>query len=173
MAFFLTLDQWSVFNAGGRYHLYIAYACPWANRCLAVLYMKVQFLDIQCSTLHAPVQSIYRFGRVTTCTVYDIVAPVPLCHDEIAIPEPILSMAGPQVGGVLACGGSFTGQQIDILLFYNLPLTMVHVNISGVGGCDNHVCCAPYMAGHPPRQGQPPWLDVCLARCDTRNSQST
>jgi len=24
----------------GRYHLYISYACPWASRCLAVLYMK-------------------------------------------------------------------------------------------------------------------------------------
>lgn len=26
--------------AAGRYHLYISYACPWANRCLAVLRMK-------------------------------------------------------------------------------------------------------------------------------------
>jgi putative glutathione S-transferase len=25
----------------GRYHLYISYACPWANRCLAAMYMKV------------------------------------------------------------------------------------------------------------------------------------
>lgn len=24
----------------GRYHLYVSYACPWANRCLATLYMK-------------------------------------------------------------------------------------------------------------------------------------
>lgn len=24
----------------GRYHLYISYACPWANRCLAVMYLK-------------------------------------------------------------------------------------------------------------------------------------
>lgn len=26
--------------APNRYHLYISYACPWANRCLAVLYLK-------------------------------------------------------------------------------------------------------------------------------------
>eukprot|EP00039_Didymoeca_costata_P023895 m.8626 g.8626 ORF g.8626 m.8626 type:complete len:345 (-) comp3932_c0_seq1:163-1197(-) len=26
--------------AAGRYHLYISYACPWANRCLAVLKLK-------------------------------------------------------------------------------------------------------------------------------------
>ncbi|GBF89678.1 glutathionyl-hydroquinone reductase-like [Raphidocelis subcapitata] len=26
--------------AAGRYHLYISYACPWANRCLAVIYLK-------------------------------------------------------------------------------------------------------------------------------------
>jgi len=25
----------------GRYHLYISYACPWANRCLTTLYLKV------------------------------------------------------------------------------------------------------------------------------------
>jgi len=25
----------------GRYHLYISLACPWANRCLATLYVKV------------------------------------------------------------------------------------------------------------------------------------
>lgn len=24
----------------GRYHLYVSYACPWANRCLAAMYMK-------------------------------------------------------------------------------------------------------------------------------------
>eukprot|EP00968_Pinguiococcus_pyrenoidosus_P001725 scaffold79_cov259-Pinguiococcus_pyrenoidosus.AAC.4 len=23
-----------------RYHLYISYACPWANRCLATMYLK-------------------------------------------------------------------------------------------------------------------------------------
>lgn len=26
--------------AAGRYHLYISYACPWANRALATLYLK-------------------------------------------------------------------------------------------------------------------------------------
>lgn len=26
--------------AANRYHLYISYACPWANRCLAMLYLK-------------------------------------------------------------------------------------------------------------------------------------
>jgi len=26
--------------SAGRYHLYIAYGCPWANRCLAVLHIK-------------------------------------------------------------------------------------------------------------------------------------
>jgi len=26
--------------AANRYHLYISYACPWANRCLAILYLK-------------------------------------------------------------------------------------------------------------------------------------
>lgn len=25
----------------GRYHLYVSLACPWANRCLATLYLKV------------------------------------------------------------------------------------------------------------------------------------
>lgn len=30
-----------LFLAAGRYVLYISYACPWANRCLATMYMKV------------------------------------------------------------------------------------------------------------------------------------
>lgn len=25
----------------GRYHLYVSYACPWACRCVAAMYMKV------------------------------------------------------------------------------------------------------------------------------------
>lgn len=35
------LDWGVVYAEGGRYHLYISYACPWASRCLAVLNMKV------------------------------------------------------------------------------------------------------------------------------------
>lgn len=34
-------------RAAGRYHLYVAYACPWASRCLAALYLKV------CTEVHA------------------------------------------------------------------------------------------------------------------------
>ena len=33
----------------GRYHLYISYACPWANRCLAVRNLKG--LDTGCLLL--------------------------------------------------------------------------------------------------------------------------
>lgn len=36
----------------GRYHLYISYACPWANRCLAVLYMKGLEDAIGVSVVH-------------------------------------------------------------------------------------------------------------------------
>ena len=32
---------WLLLTAAGRYHLYIAYACPWASRCLAVRNLKV------------------------------------------------------------------------------------------------------------------------------------
>eukprot|EP00238_Polyblepharides_amylifera_P009566 CAMPEP_0196574456 /NCGR_PEP_ID=MMETSP1081-20130531/4167_1 /TAXON_ID=36882 /ORGANISM="Pyramimonas amylifera, Strain CCMP720" /LENGTH=347 /DNA_ID=CAMNT_0041892481 /DNA_START=282 /DNA_END=1325 /DNA_ORIENTATION=- len=38
--------------ASGRYHLYIAYACPWATRCLAVLYMKGLQDTISLSVVH-------------------------------------------------------------------------------------------------------------------------
>ncbi|CAD7700373.1 unnamed protein product [Ostreobium quekettii] len=36
----------------GRYHLYISYACPWANRCLAVLRMKGLQDSIGLSIVH-------------------------------------------------------------------------------------------------------------------------
>lgn len=35
-------------DAAGRYTLYISYACPWANRCLAVLKLKVRFQANKC-----------------------------------------------------------------------------------------------------------------------------
>ncbi|KAJ4982252.1 hypothetical protein NE237_033089 [Protea cynaroides] len=38
---FISKDPSSQFPAeSGRYHLYIAYACPWAARCLAYIYIK-------------------------------------------------------------------------------------------------------------------------------------
>lgn len=36
----------------GRYHLYISYACPWANRCLAVMLMKGLQHAIGLSVVH-------------------------------------------------------------------------------------------------------------------------
>lgn len=36
----------------GRYHLYISYACPWANRCLAVIKMKRLEKCITVSVVH-------------------------------------------------------------------------------------------------------------------------
>ena len=42
-------------TAAGRYHLYISWACPWANRCAAMLYLKVSAqmstLDVRCLLL--------------------------------------------------------------------------------------------------------------------------
>jgi glutathionyl-hydroquinone reductase len=38
--------------ASGRYHLYISFACPWANRCLAVLKMKGLDHAITWSSTH-------------------------------------------------------------------------------------------------------------------------
>lgn len=35
----------------GRYHLYISWACPWANRCAAVMYLKVTG-GLSCFLLH-------------------------------------------------------------------------------------------------------------------------
>jgi len=37
---FVAPDSATFPPAAGRYHLYVAHACPWANRCLATLYMK-------------------------------------------------------------------------------------------------------------------------------------
>ena len=34
-------DVKSIYGAAGRYHLYISWACPWASRCAAALYLKV------------------------------------------------------------------------------------------------------------------------------------
>lgn len=39
-------------HAGGRYHLYVSYACPWACRCLAVLHMKGLQAHIGVSVTH-------------------------------------------------------------------------------------------------------------------------
>ena len=38
----------------GRYHLYISYACPWADRCLAVLYMKVGRSSLALMSVQIP-----------------------------------------------------------------------------------------------------------------------
>ncbi|KAF8820912.1 putative Glutathionyl-hydroquinone reductase YqjG [Cardiosporidium cionae] len=38
--------------AAGRYHLFVAYACPWANRALALLYMKGLEKCISISVVH-------------------------------------------------------------------------------------------------------------------------
>lgn len=41
---FISKDPNSQFPAeGGRYHLYVSYACPWASRCLT--YLKIKGLD--------------------------------------------------------------------------------------------------------------------------------
>lgn len=38
--------------AAGRYHLYVSHACPWANRCVAVLHMKGLTGCIGLSVVH-------------------------------------------------------------------------------------------------------------------------
>lgn len=38
----------NVVLAAGRYHLYIAYACPWASRCLAVRNLKASRYNCSC-----------------------------------------------------------------------------------------------------------------------------
>lgn len=51
----------SVVIAAGRYHLYIAYACPWASRCLAVRNLKVSRCILSC-VLHA---ILFPTGNIT------------------------------------------------------------------------------------------------------------
>jgi putative glutathione S-transferase len=37
---------------GGRYHLYVSLACPWAHRCLIMLGLKTRVGDIGVSVVH-------------------------------------------------------------------------------------------------------------------------
>ena len=48
-------------SAAGRYHLYISYACPWANRTLAALKMKVIVLVIRKSLTLSHCKLLERF----------------------------------------------------------------------------------------------------------------
>jgi hypothetical protein len=70
-----------------RYHLYISYACPWANRCLATLYLKVRFLQASivfscCNKLHASILSSVLLSRMIGKTIFQVttsLAPAVAC----------------------------------------------------------------------------------------------
>lgn len=46
---FASFTLGTVVFAAGRYHLYIAYACPWASRCLAVRNLKASRCNSSCA----------------------------------------------------------------------------------------------------------------------------